>query len=238
MAKDPAFLFYFRDFLVSTDLMTFEEKGQYITLLCHMADKGRLADEDILSVCDVRALSQRLRNKFKVDENGLFYNQRLEEETNKRKSYCESRRLARSFGNKRTSNVSKPYVERMGNANGNININKDVNRKDIDLIINDLNTVCGTSYKLKTPETRKMIAALIDDRGFTVDDFKTVHRKKFSEWGNDHEWSKFLRPSTLYQPKKFEGYLNQSDKNTPCNAKNLKVSQSWLEKREIEDAKK
>ena len=34
MGKDPAFLFYFRDFLVSTSFMTFEELGAYIKLLC------------------------------------------------------------------------------------------------------------------------------------------------------------------------------------------------------------
>ena len=46
--------------------------------------------------------------------------------------------------------------------------------------------------------------------GFTIDDFKTVHRKKYDEWGDDDKMVKYLRPETLYS-NKFEGYLNQKE---------------------------
>ena len=75
-------------------------------------------------------------------------------------------------------------------------------------VIADLNEVCGTHYR-----NCKANASLINARfkdGFTLDDFKCVHRKKAAEWkGTERE--QFLRPETLYAPKHFESYLNQPD---------------------------
>ncbi len=50
MAKDPAFLFYYQDFLVGTTFMTLEERGAYITLLCYLADKGKITLPEILKI--------------------------------------------------------------------------------------------------------------------------------------------------------------------------------------------
>ena len=45
--------------------------------------------------------------------------------------------------------------------------------------------------------------------GATLEDFKTVHRKKVAEWrGTD--MAKYIRPSTLYGSK-FDEYLNQAE---------------------------
>lgn len=45
MAKDPAFLFYSKDWLEGTAEMTCEEKGVYIDLLAHQHQKGSLPPE-------------------------------------------------------------------------------------------------------------------------------------------------------------------------------------------------
>ena len=74
-------------------------------------------------------------------------------------------------------------------------------------IIEYLNSVCGTEYKTKTAKTRNLIKARMNE-DFTVEDFKTVIKKKNDEWGGDKEMSKFLRPETLFGTK-FESYLNQ-----------------------------
>ncbi|MEK6882693.1 MAG: hypothetical protein AABY22_23930 [Nanoarchaeota archaeon] len=108
MGRDPAFLFYFRDFLVSTELMTAEEVGLYIRILCHMADKGRLSKEHMQSICKAYGIAPALHNKFKIDEKGLFYNPRLEEEVIKRCNYTQSRR-----------ENAKHMHKHMGNANAN-----------------------------------------------------------------------------------------------------------------------
>ena len=45
--KDPAFLFYSSDFLSGTMLMSDEEVGQYIRLLCLQHQKGHLKEKDM-----------------------------------------------------------------------------------------------------------------------------------------------------------------------------------------------
>lgn len=74
-------------------------------------------------------------------------------------------------------------------------------------IINYLNTKANRNYKYNTkPTTAKIKARLAE--GFTVDDFKKVIDIKVSEWLNDANMQKYLRPETLFGTK-FEGYLNQ-----------------------------
>ena len=67
-------------------------------------------DEDIFS-------------KFKKDSEGLYYNQRLEDEQNKRKAYSESRRKNRLKKSTNKNIISKTYDKHMENINENINKN-------------------------------------------------------------------------------------------------------------------
>ena len=83
--KDPAFLFYSSDFLTGVQDLTMEERGQYISLLCLHHQKGRLS-EKIIKLC-VGVASQDVLSKFKKDDNGLYYNSRLELESDKRKTH-------------------------------------------------------------------------------------------------------------------------------------------------------
>lgn len=91
MAKDPAFLFYASDFLTGVQDLTFEERGQYITLLCIEHQKGRLSDK-LIKLCVGNATADVMA-KFRQDENGLFYNERLEQEIEKRKQHSEKQRV-------------------------------------------------------------------------------------------------------------------------------------------------
>ena len=89
MKKDPAVLFYTADFLAGTILMTYEQVGKYIKLLCLQHQKGRLTEKEMLVVCE--GYDEDIFSKFQKDEDGKYYNARMEEETNKRKKYVESR---------------------------------------------------------------------------------------------------------------------------------------------------
>ena len=128
MAKDPAVLFYYQDFLVGTEFMTDSEVGQYIRILCHQADKGRLSSEHILKICNCQSIPKNILSKLLKDENGKYYNARMELEREKRQKYTESRRNNRKKG-KDMSNISLSYVKHMENENENINENgnKDIN---------------------------------------------------------------------------------------------------------------
>lgn len=70
--------------------MSFEEKGAYIELLILQFNRGHLTSDMIGRT--VGQLWGQLKDKFEVDENGLFYNERLDIEMNKRKSFVNSRK--------------------------------------------------------------------------------------------------------------------------------------------------
>lgn len=130
--KEPAFLFYSNDFLSGTMLMTDEETGQYIKLLCLQHQKGHLKEKDMLNIC--KSYNEEIFSKFKKDKDENYYNERLEYEVNKRKAYSESRRNNRrkkETYEKDMKNICNSYEEHMENenVNENININKNNSKR-------------------------------------------------------------------------------------------------------------
>lgn len=131
MAKDPAVLFYTSDFLTGTILLSNEQKGMYITLLCLQHQKGLLSEKDMLSVC--KTYDEDVFNKFIKTEDG-YYNERMKIEHEKRSNFCKSRRdsVLKGIANKGTKHkksVRLTYAKRMEdeNVNKNINNNNGVN---------------------------------------------------------------------------------------------------------------
>ena len=88
--KDPAILFYTSDFLTGTIYLNFEERGKFIYLLCTMHQHGRLSEETIRLL--VGSISVNLSKKFKIDDDNMWYNERLEAEAEKRANFTLSRR--------------------------------------------------------------------------------------------------------------------------------------------------
>ncbi len=212
MAKDPAFLFYYQDFLVGTDYMTNEQIGAYIKCLCHQAHRGQISKEHMLDICKTSDIQNAIIDKFETDGNGFLFNQRLKDVVEKRKLFTESRRQNRA---KRTTvgshvnNTSKTSVSHMENENENKDKTKDGN-ENVKIIIEHLNNQTGQSYKTTTRKTIDCIKARHLE-GFTVQDFIKVIDKKVKEWINDPEKCIYLRPETLFGSK-FEGYLQQITK--------------------------
>src|SRR5690349_2486957 len=89
-SKDPAFLFYSSDFITGVQDLTMEERGQYITLLCLSHQKGRLNEKMI--ALSAGKVSEDVLNKFKKDDDGFYYNIRLEKESAKRKIHTEKQK--------------------------------------------------------------------------------------------------------------------------------------------------
>jgi len=135
VAKDPAFLFYTSDFLTGTMLMTNEQVGKYIRVMCYEHQHGRLTEEDMLKICST--YDKDIFCKFEKDENGNYFNERLEEEKNKRKAYSDSRKANRTnickTYDKDMSNICKTYVEHMEDEDVNENITKNKNKNDMTL---------------------------------------------------------------------------------------------------------
>ena len=125
MNKDPAFLFYSSDFLTGCMDLTMEERGQYITLICLQHQKGHLTEKTIcLSVGNV---SVDVMKKFKKDSDGLFYNERAEEEIQKRAKYAESRKKNGSLGGRPKKEEQKPYAKPYGEPTKNHTENENIN---------------------------------------------------------------------------------------------------------------
>lgn len=88
--KDPAILFYTADFLTGTFTMSDDQVGKYIRLLCIQHQKGHLTEKDMLNIC--KSYDEDIFSKFKKDEQGFYYNVRMDDEATKRKNYAQSRR--------------------------------------------------------------------------------------------------------------------------------------------------
>lgn len=128
--KDPAFLFYPSDFLTGCTNLTMEERGQYISLLCIQHQTGHLSEKTIrLSVANV---SVDVLSKFQQDENGLYFNARLEIEMDKRSQFVDSRRVNGSKGGRPAKPLGLPSAKPNGKAKKNLPINvNEIEIKDV-----------------------------------------------------------------------------------------------------------
>jgi hypothetical protein len=112
MGKDPAVLFYTSDFISGTLTMSDEQRGKYIILLCLQHEQGLLSYEDMINIC--KTYDAKIFNKFIKTEEGMYYNERMKNESDKRKLYSESRK-------KNRINICKTYDKHMENENVNEN---------------------------------------------------------------------------------------------------------------------
>ena len=84
---------------------------------------------------------------------------------------------------------------------------------DAVFIIEYMNGVLGTKYKSNTASHIQNVNARLKD-GHSINDLKLVVDFKFKDWGGDPKMSGYLRPQTLFQTGKFQGYLTAA-KTTP-----------------------
>jgi hypothetical protein len=155
-------------------LMTDEQVGKYIRLLCLQHQQGHLTEKDMLKICISR--DQDILDKFAIDDNGKYYNERLEQEISKRIAYADSRRNNRK-GNKHNglkpkkhmSNICESYDEHMENENININI---------DNIIDKDKEIGGAGGKRKRKATPvKSFYGSQNNVALTLDEYDRLHAK-------------------------------------------------------------
>ena len=106
MSKDPAFLFYSSDFLTGVSDLTIEERGQFITLLCLQHQKGHLSDKVIKIAVGV--VSVDVMEKFIKDDEGFYFNERLELEAGKRKAHSEKQKQRALKGWEKRKGIDSP----------------------------------------------------------------------------------------------------------------------------------
>ena len=79
----------------------------------------------------------------------------------------------------------------------------------VTLVLEDLNLILGTNYKDSTGPYQLQILNR-QKEGYTLEDFKLVHRGQYQEWAHDPKMSKYLTPATLYRPGHFPKYLENA----------------------------
>lgn len=80
-------------------------------------------------------------------------------------------------------------------------------------ILDYLNQKTGKHYTTRNKANVTTMRERLKE-GYTVEDFKKIIDTKFYTWKNT-EWEMYLRPETLFCPKHFESYLNESIKPEP-----------------------
>lgn len=244
--KAPSFSFYPADWRgdLKLQLCSLETKGLWIELMCimHDSDKygyllidGKKPTEEELAFLlriDIEKfkkcfLELKDREVIKVNDEGFYYSKRM---VNDFKLKQLSKEYGKLGGNPKLKGVK-------GTVNPPLKKKKkyEVEIETVKEIVDDFNKIFNTKYKYNTKDTRELINARFEG-GFTIEDFKTVHRNMAKKWGVDNKMREYLRPITLYTGK-FESYLNMQP-DLPFSAREIKnriPGQEWLRKKEIEE---
>jgi len=124
--KDPAVLFYTQDFITGTILMTDEQRGKYILLLCLQHQNGKLTERDMMKICGKK--DEDIWAKFH-QENGCFCNKRMLLESEKRKNNCakQKERIQKYWDDKKYHGNSTVLPYEDANANEDVIVNEDKN---------------------------------------------------------------------------------------------------------------
>jgi len=176
MAKDPAFLFYPNDWIGGTMGMTFEEKGAYMELLMTQFNRGHMTTHMIGQV--VGQIWEKIQDKFIKDENGLWYNPRLQEEKIKRQNFTTSRNNNRSGKNQYTKNNKKNKEKEVGHIDAHMTNHME---NENTLVINDNknNIVTKNSNLNRQPNipTKEEVWEVFQRSGGTKEMAKSFYEK-------------------------------------------------------------
>jgi len=235
MSKDPAFLMYSSDFITGVQFMNMEQRGKYITLLCLQHQQGHIQKKHMLSICS--AQDEEVLSKFVIDDKGMYYNIRLEEETIKRRKYSESRRnnaLNGEKSNKKNkSKTDEAYAEHMENENEDVNINNKIE----EFFEKAWSAYPKKKGKSSIKKTKKIELYKVGDELFRAIE-RYANETKGREWDFVKNGDTFFRTS----------YIDYLDANY-CNAfgdlktdeektKNRERISAEIKKQELEDKRK
>lgn len=203
MAKDPATLWYWNDWIGGTMTMTRQEKGAYMDLLTAQFNSGHLTETQIRKLLgnDQGLWGTVLREKFVVDGNGSYFNQRLEDEINKRKAFVASRsNNGKNGGRPPKKPYDKPYAKAYAKPTDNL-------LEDENEIINEILDggvgEDGFSFTILTPLPYTTLSAAEQSQF-------TITREKNTEFLKQ-QWVVFIKERINDPPEKMRQYRQLSD---------------------------
>lgn len=219
MAKDPAFLFYPSDWDGGTKLFTRAQKGAYMDLLMCQFHSGHMTSHDVAHVLgqnDFDAMwESKLKAKFQQDEDGNFFNQRLEDEQLRRKKWCASRNNNKQGSNQYNGHMTVHTGGHMVNRdeNGIANATKttkrttkttSLNNDEFEILWQLYPNKLGKKASLRhynatviTPEDRESIHKALDNFIEYCKDKEPKFIQHGSTWFNNwHDWVDYKEPET------------------------------------------
>ena len=225
-----SFIFY-RSFFEAAKKLNQKEKSKLLESICDYALNG--VEPELSGAADgmFMLLKPQLDANIRKYENGL--------------------KGGRPKGNQDESKAKPKGNQDESKAKGNYNDNDNVNENDnenglgfekpndnssssFDMVsetahrvIDHLNEISGSSYKVGTGTVNKISGLL--DAGYTEDDIITVIDKKYFEWKDDDKMRPYLRPGTLFGPK-FEEYFRAPVSLTLEKARENKLKTEELKK--------
>lgn len=196
--KDPAVLFYTGDFMTGCSCLTMEERGQYITLLCLQHQIGHLNEKTIR--LSLGSVSVDVLQKFKKDENGNYYNERMDDEIKKRSQFVDSRKINGAKGGRpitknKESNIinikplgypsGKPSEKLIENENINENkykndFLKNIEKINLNIELHEYYDIAFSFYKLfenNLIEAGAKTKILEKAKGTWIDDIRLLIEK-------------------------------------------------------------
>ena len=214
--KDPAVLFYTGDFLIGVVDLTMEERGQYITLLCLQHQKGHLPKKIIIA--NIPNISPDVLAKFEQDENGAFFNTRMDVESEKRRKFVETRRKNGALGGrtKKTDRLTDRFLLGLAKENltenENRNDNKNINNHSIKDYIGERFDEFWKAYPKKVGKeaARKAFTKIRP----TAELFKVMldgieRSKKSQQWQEEH--GRFIpNPATWLNQGRWDDELTEA----------------------------
>jgi uncharacterized phage protein (TIGR02220 family) len=175
---------------------------------------------------EIEAVDCVLHRFFIVTSESIYEQPRILEEIEKYQSNsATNKRIANERETKRRGNPTKreqPVNEPCGNGHeappnqelvtsnqelSPLKSPKGESREKAKSVLIKLNEISGRTFK-PVDSNLSMIMARIDD-GHNAQDFAMVLSHQWAEWAGTNNM-KYYRPSTLFRPSKFEGYLNDS----------------------------
>jgi uncharacterized phage protein (TIGR02220 family) len=236
MSNPPAFQLYAADFYMDTATWENEDVGAYLRLLLYEWINGGIP-VDTYKLSKIVKISERkfkktwenLSPKFHLNGNGMYINDRLEEEREKQRKFRELQSQKGKLGGRPIKSpglspgLTDPLTEQKPNES--LQSSSSSSLKEVKIlsgkpdhipfseIINYLNQTTHKNFSSKIKSTRQHIQARWNE-GRVLQDFKRVVDIKFEKWGSDPKMVDFLRPETLFGTK-MESYLNENISEDP-----------------------
>lgn len=243
MGSDPGFNFLADNFMGATYLWTDAETGQYIRGLCLQKLNGHLSFDDLNTV--VKG-NQKILAKFIKDEKGLYFNERLQKEIDKRVHHSQ---LQRDRINKRWNKSDTTVLP--GNQSGNTCNETDI---ETDIVI-DLEVKEGMqgenppelspdetlfeSFRKEYPGTKRGLKTEYDNFRKKHGDHKTVLPLLSTALSNQKQWRVEMSTAGMFVPE-WPGlavWINQrrweNEKPVIENKKNTAIPQCDFQRKAV-----